>query len=260
MRVGIIGTGWGVMHVGAFRAAGAEVTALCGRDLQKTRQLAARESIPLGTTDVGELCRAVDAVVVASSDAMHHAHVLTALRAGRHVLCEKPLAFTLGEALELVAASAAAPSLRAVVGFPSRQLAPLVGLRTWLGGRSAARTLDVVLRSSFVSRGGDGGGSADFGGASHPIDAALWLARARPEWVQAAVDGHSLSLQVGLSTGARLTLSHRPTAEPGIHSAWALGGDDWEAGFFAGDRSSVDPLREVTTSSAAAGAASRRST
>ena len=124
--------------------------------------------------------------------------------------------------------------MRAAVGFPYRQLPPLRGLRAWLSAHSPVRELDVVLRSSFVSRGVDQEGSADFGGASHPIDAALWLARARPEWVQAALEGHSVSLVVGLSSGARLTLSHRPTAEPGIHGAWSLAGDDWEAGFFAG--------------------------
>lgn len=234
MKIGVIGTGWGLMHVGAFRAAGAEVHALCGRDAVKTRALAAREGIPLSTTDVHELCGAVEAVVVASSDGMHHAHVLAALGAGRHVLCEKPLASTLTEARELVAAADAAPSLRAVVGFPYRQLPPLKGLRAWLANRSPVRELDVVLRSSFISREGGQEGSADFGGASHVIDAALWLSGAEPEWVQAAFERHSLSLHVGLSGGARLTVSHRPTSEPGIHGSWAIAGDDWEAGFFAG--------------------------
>lgn len=233
MKVGVIGTSWGLMHVGAFRAAGAEVAMLCGRDAHKTREIARREGIPRATTDVDELCREVEAVVVASSDAMHHAHVLAALKAGRHVFCEKPLAMSSREADELVAAAEAAPSLRANVNFPYRQLPPLTALRGWLAGMPPVREVDVVLRSSFIMRTGSEG-SGDFGGASHPIDAALWLTRSRPLWVNASLDGHALSLQVGLSSGARLTLSHRPTAEPGIHGAWAIGGDGWEAGFFAG--------------------------
>ena len=86
VRIGVIGTKWGLMHVGAFRAAGAEVTALCGRSPDNTRDVAAREGIPLATTDVRELCAAVDAVVVASPDAQHPAHVEAALEAGRAVL------------------------------------------------------------------------------------------------------------------------------------------------------------------------------
>src|SRR5512134_2685697 len=101
MRVGIIGTGWGRMHVGAFRAAGATVAALCGRNLEKTRGIAAREGIALATTDVAELCREVDLVVVASPDSLHRDHAHAAIAAGRHVLCEKPLGMTLEQAREL---------------------------------------------------------------------------------------------------------------------------------------------------------------
>lgn len=93
-RVGVIGTGWGRMHVGAFRAAGAEVVALCGRDAAKTARIAAEEGIARATTDVAELVDAVEVVVVAGPDATHPAHVARALAAGRHVLCEKPLALT----------------------------------------------------------------------------------------------------------------------------------------------------------------------
>jgi predicted dehydrogenase len=47
MRIGVIGAKWGLMHVGALRAAGAEVVALCGEHLASTREIAAREGIPL---------------------------------------------------------------------------------------------------------------------------------------------------------------------------------------------------------------------
>lgn len=233
MRVGVIGSAWGLMHVGAFRAAGAHVVALAGLDAKKTAAIAAREQLPFSTTDLEALFQAVDLVVVASPDHLHARHVLAALAAGKHVLCEKPLAGTLEEAKALVHAASHAGALTTAIGFPYRQLSPLIALREWLSSREPVLELEVVVRSSFIDRAG-GPGSADFGGASHPIDAALWLTRARPVWVQATVEGHSLALQVGLSSGARLTLSHRPTVEPGIHGAWALAGASWEAGFFAG--------------------------
>src|SRR5262245_38143661 len=63
MRIGIIGTNWGRMHIGAFRAAGAEVVALCGLDAGRARSVATEERIPLATTDVAELIAASEAVV-----------------------------------------------------------------------------------------------------------------------------------------------------------------------------------------------------
>jgi predicted dehydrogenase len=135
MRIGVIGTKWGLMHVGAFRAAGAEVAALCGKTVEHTREVAAREGIPLATTDVRELCAAVDVVVVASPDALHRAHVVAALDAGRAVLCEKPLARTEEEAQAMVERARASGRLCAV-NFPYRMLPPLRALRAWLAGRT----------------------------------------------------------------------------------------------------------------------------
>ncbi|MFP2934111.1 Gfo/Idh/MocA family protein, partial [Pyxidicoccus sp. 3LG] len=129
VRIGVIGTKWGLMHVGAFRAAGAEVAALCGHGLDNTRAVAAREGIPLATTDVRELCAAVDAVVVASPDALHREHVETALDAGRAVYCEKPLCRTVEDARALTARASPRPG---AVNFPYRMLPPLRALKAWL--------------------------------------------------------------------------------------------------------------------------------
>src|SRR4051812_32934797 len=129
MRVGIIGTQWGRMHIGAFRAAGGEVVALCGRDSEKTRALAATDGIALATTDARVLCEAADVVVVASPDALHFEHGRLALEAGKQVLCEKPLAASEAEARELERLTA---GRRAAVSFPYRQLPPLRALKGWL--------------------------------------------------------------------------------------------------------------------------------
>ncbi len=236
MRVGIVGTGWGRMHIGAFRAAGAQVVAICGRNLDKTRGIAQREGIATATNDVAALCRDVDIVVVASPDGMHRDHVKTALSVGRHVLCEKPLAMTLDEANDL-AATAEASGRRCAVSFPYRQLPPLVALRRWL---PRVREIDVTLRSSFVTT---LEGSGDFGGVSHVIDAALWLSGAGPESVSASISGRSVSLNVALHGGGVLNIVHRPTVEPGIHGSWSIAGDGFEAGFFAGYQPSLSGWR-----------------
>lgn len=240
MRIGVIGTNWGLMHVGAFRAAGADVTALCGQHLEHTRAVAAREGIPLATTEVRALCDAVDAVVVASPDALHREHVQVALDAGRAVLCEKPLAWTEEEALALVTRARAAGRLCAV-NFPYRMLPSFRALRGWLEAHPP-RHLVVTLRNSFVRMGGEGpdpftGVSADWDGLSHPLDTALWLSRASPVWVQASLSGrpvHTAALHVGLSSSAVAVITHAACAEPGLHGGWTLLGRDWEAGLSAG--------------------------
>ena len=105
-----------------------------------------------------------------------------------------------------------------------------------------ARHLVITLRTSFVptevvTPGSMVGRSADFGGVSHLLDAALWLTGARPTWVQASLSGrpvHTAALQVGLSTGAVLVLTHAASAEPGVHGGWSVLGEGWEVGFSGG--------------------------
>lgn len=234
MRIGVIGTNWGLMHVGAFRAAGAEVVALCGRDEEKTRTIAGREGIPLATTDVGRLCAEVDAVVVASPDTQHLAHVRAALDAGRDVLCEKPLAHSLEEA-HAIAKRARTSSRRMSVCFPYRALPTFAALRTAAGG---VRHVAVTVRNSFAAAEGRAtsgplvGASGDFGGMSHLVDAACWLMGDSPEWVQAALVGrpaHTSAVQVGFARGGLATITQIAASEPGIHGEWVVTGDDWEA-------------------------------
>ena len=244
MRIGIIGTRWGLMHVGGFRGAGAEVVALCGQDPERTRAIAAREGVPLATSDPATLCAACDVVVVASPDALHAAHVACALTAGRPVLCEKPLTRTAAEAEQLLALSAAS-GLRCAVSFPYRMLPPLVALRRCLLERSPVRQLAVTLRSGFIPMTGEDasvprlGDSGDFGGASHVIDAAIWLMRDVPVRVQAMFSGrpvHSAVIHVEFSTGGLLSLAHLAALEPGLWGTWSLIGAGWEASFAGGYR------------------------
>ncbi|MEO1085034.1 MAG: Gfo/Idh/MocA family oxidoreductase [Acidobacteriota bacterium] len=88
MDVGIIGTGWGRIHCGTFRAAGCRIAALLGRDAAQTRDVARLEGVPIGTDDPADL-EGCDVIVVASPTSSHFDY----LRRFRHkaVFCEKPL-------------------------------------------------------------------------------------------------------------------------------------------------------------------------
>ena len=107
----VVGTGFGCLtHVRALRAAGFEVHALVGRDADKTAARAKRFEIPHSCTSLADALSLtnVDAVTIATPPHTHAALVLQTVRAGRHVLCEKPFARDAREARELLDAAEAA--------------------------------------------------------------------------------------------------------------------------------------------------------
>jgi predicted dehydrogenase len=110
MTVGaaVVGTGFGCLtHVRALRAAGFTVEALVGRDPVKTAVRAERFAIPHACTTLADALALprIDAVTVATPPHTHAALVLETLRAGKHVLCEKPFARDADEARTLLAAA-----------------------------------------------------------------------------------------------------------------------------------------------------------
>jgi len=84
-----------------------KVVALSRRDPQKAAESARRYSIPHAFTSTEELCRCpeVDAVLVTSPDVLHRADTLTAIGAGKPVLCEKPMAMNAEECRDMVEAA-----------------------------------------------------------------------------------------------------------------------------------------------------------
>ena len=118
----VIGVGFiGPLHVEALRRIGVHVSGVAGA----TEEEAARAASTLGLRayrSVEALLAdpSVDAVHVASPNRLHACHVLAALEAGKHVICEKPLAMSVDEARMLVQASAARPSQIAAVNYNLR--------------------------------------------------------------------------------------------------------------------------------------------
>lgn len=119
-RAAVVGTSFGGrVHVPALRAAGFEVVAIVGTDPDRTARRAARAEVPRAATNLLDVLTDVEAVTIATPPETHKLLVLAALRAGKHVICEKP--FTLGttEARDLVAAASRA-AVTALVGHEFR--------------------------------------------------------------------------------------------------------------------------------------------
>jgi len=108
--------GWGLIGastiarewmVGAIRAQpGHEVVAVMSSDAQRARTFAKENQVPASYTDLAALLAdpKVNAVYISTTNELHKAQTLAAAAAGKHVLCEKPLAVTLADAREMVAA------------------------------------------------------------------------------------------------------------------------------------------------------------
>lgn len=110
IRYGILGFG----HHGERRLAPAfaatsesRLSGIWRRDQAKARENAQRYGITHIFATPEELCASpeIDAVFVASPDALHLKHTLLALRHGKHVLCEKPLAMNIAQAEQMLHAA-----------------------------------------------------------------------------------------------------------------------------------------------------------
>jgi len=91
--------------ISAMRANGGEVVAVLSMDASRGRNYADAHGIPRSTTSLSALVEAadIDAVYISSTNELHRDQLFAAAAAGKHVMCEKPLALTLADARAMVA-------------------------------------------------------------------------------------------------------------------------------------------------------------
>ncbi len=121
--VAVVGAGFmGGVHVEALRRAGCEVVGVLGVSEAETLKFATATGVPKGYRSLRELLadRAVQSVHVATPNKLHFEMAKAALEAGKHVICEKPLATTARQTAELVALSRARPKQAAAVNYNMR--------------------------------------------------------------------------------------------------------------------------------------------
>jgi predicted dehydrogenase len=117
MRSGIIGTGFiGGVHAYAVRAAGGVLAHVAGESPEHAAAAARRLGAEHACASVEELINAddVNVVHVCTPNALHVPQAEAAIRAGKHVICEKPLATDPADARRLVEAAADAGVVAAV--------------------------------------------------------------------------------------------------------------------------------------------------
>jgi predicted dehydrogenase len=186
---GIVGVGMiADCHARAIsEASGAWLAGIAGRSEEKIRAFAEKHRVPFATSRVGELVARpdIDVVCIATPSGAHLEAALAAIRAGKHVVIEKPLEITVERVDEILRAADAA----------GVQVAPIFQARFGEGARRVKAALDagrfgrLVLCSAYVKwhrtaeyyHGWKGtlaldGGGALINQAIHAIDLLQWFA------------------------------------------------------------------------------------
>ncbi|MEX2211898.1 MAG: Gfo/Idh/MocA family oxidoreductase [Gaiellaceae bacterium] len=106
LSAAVVGTGFvGAVHVDALRRLGIEVRGVVGSQPERAR---AKALAPVYESLAALLADDVDVVHVTTPNHLHHPQVKAILGAGKHVVCEKPLAMTSAESAELAELARAA--------------------------------------------------------------------------------------------------------------------------------------------------------
>ncbi|SRR6266540_7426821 len=180
------------------------MAAICGRDPAAVERAAGRLGWAAWETDWKRLAARddVDLVDVCTPGSSHAEISIAALEAGKHVLCEKPLANTVAEAraMAAAAASAAARGIRAMVGFNFRRV-PAVALARQLIAAGRLGTIRHVRGSYLASplvdpdfplvwrlRAEDAGSGALGDLGAHAVDLAQYLVGDRIAGVSALTE------------------------------------------------------------------------
>ncbi len=187
VRIAVVGTGAiaQLTHIPVLsKLRGASLVALCDNDAAKARALADRFGVPDVFTDFEELLDSdeLDAVIITTPNHLHEPHVLSALRAKLHVLCERPLSLTARGAERCIAA-ANKVDRRLVVGTNLRFRTDVQALDQFLRNGELGQVTSIRTGALTVRQGTDGwrtrraesGGGAFLEQGLPLLDLALWL-------------------------------------------------------------------------------------
>ncbi|MBI3915233.1 MAG: Gfo/Idh/MocA family oxidoreductase [Chloroflexi bacterium] len=221
VQVGVIGTGWGELQIAAWqRVKNARVVAVCDLDAARAADLAKRMKIERSFTDYRQLLaiKELQLVSIAAPTDTHRSIADAALIAGKHVVCEKPLALDAREAQSLLARAEEHRAVHAV-NFEMRYLPGFQYAKELIDEDYLGQLLRVDVTMAMENPWGEHGkwaaDDARGGGVlmelgSHFIDALHW-------WFD----------------DARAVLAGRRTLFPKVKSQMALAG---------GNGKSVDPI------------------
>jgi len=185
LRIALAGVGFGEKYlVGLLPNPDVEVVGVYSRRQERAAEIADRYRLPFHTRHYPELLQhpRLDAVAVVTPNSTHAEFVLAALRARKHVICDKPLALNAAEGVEL-RQFADAVGVRHVTFVPYRFSPAALAMKQAMAEGRVGRVIRVrgawgvdlrnePLRWRFQSRLSGPGVVADLG--AHLLDLLVW--------------------------------------------------------------------------------------
>jgi len=189
LRVGYIGTGWSErVQIPMFRRGGLVAQGICSGNVANADRVAQHLAIPTVYADWRALVAdpQIDIVSIVTPPHLHAEMAIAALQAGKHVICEKPMALNVAEAEAMLAAAQAAPNQLAIIDHELRFHPQRTHLRRLLREgyvgdlltiqleRLGSERLNPALPWTWLNDAERGGGMLGAVG-SHLLDLARWL-------------------------------------------------------------------------------------
>ncbi len=185
LRIAIAGTGFGEQYaVGLQASPDVEVVGVFSRRLERAAAMAQKFGVPVSTRNFEDLLKIpyLDAVAIVTPNSTHAEFVREAIRARKHVICDKPLAMNGEEAAELYRLAEAA-AVRHVTFVPYRFSPASVAIKTAAQSGQVGRVVSVTaswgvdlreepLRWRFQRKLSGAGVVADLG--AHIFDLMAW--------------------------------------------------------------------------------------
>jgi len=242
LRLAILGTGgMGISHAREILAhPDATLTALCdindaALDRAATRLSLTAETGPQRFTDLDLLLEQpdIDAIVIATPHTQHPDHIRQSLQAGKHVLCEKPMATTAADARAAIALAEQNHLTLAIAyqrhGEARYKKAHEIVSSGILGD---VRLITVLIAQDCLQNFLPGatwradpnlsGGGHFMDTGSHIVDMMLWVSGLEPERVYAEIDNHGTLVDVITALSLRFTNGAR-----GVFAATSLSAEPW---------------------------------
>ena len=185
-KIGIIGCGWfAPFHIEALDTLRNRAAIVWAADpeLERATDIAARAGAR-ALADYREGLHEVDAVVILVPHHLHHPITMDCLKAGKHVLLEKPLALNLAESDDMIQAADEAKRTL-MVAYPHRYRRSMREFRKAVVGGEYGRLimLDALMDernqdyiSGWIARKRQVGGGVFFSASPHMLDVMLWVA------------------------------------------------------------------------------------
>lgn len=142
----------GRVLIPAFKAAGASLRTVVSSGGVSAVHYGKKHGFAQASTDSATVMAdaAIDTVVVATRHDAHAHQVLTALQAGKHVFCEKPLCLTLDELAEIEAEARNRPAQQLMLGFNRRFAPQIVKIKQLLAGVAEPKSFVMTVNAGAI--------------------------------------------------------------------------------------------------------------